>query len=179
MVKNNAQVHRYHFAPATIEQVRIRLRCRNWREIDVKKVFTYGLQELGLKLVDYNKNFIEDANFGENITGMLKVEASQGNVFDTIYRIDPSPNFLLEDAGSRHVRMRLSTTPNFIGEIWDSKSNQAPQDAGNIGISAQGSNVLYAICTFKFVSDSGGYSSPFSIGTTPYLRGLGLTYSSA
>lgn len=179
VVRNNAQVHRYHFAPATVEQVRIRLRCRNWREIDGKKVFTYGLQELGLKLVDYNKNFTEDGNFGENITGMLKIEASEGNVFDTIYRIDPSPNFLLEDAGSRHVRMQLSTTPNFIGQIWDSKSNQAPQDAGNIGISAQGSSILYAIFTLKFVSSSGGYRSPFSIGSTPYLRGLGLTYSSA
>lgn len=177
VTRNNAQVHKYHFAPKTIEQVRVRLRCRNWREIDGKKVFTYGLQELGLKLVDYNKNFIEDASFGENITGMLKINAAQGSVFDTIYRIDPQPNFLLEDADSRHVRMILSTTADYIGQIWDSKTNQAPQDAGNVGISAQGASTLYGIFTFKFVNSSGGYSSPFSIGSTPYLRGLGLTYS--
>ena len=142
-------------------------------------MFSYGLQELGLKLVDYNKNWTADANFGANVTGMLKIESAQGSVFATIYRIDPSPNFLLEDSGFRHVRMLLSTTPNHIGQIWDSSTNQAPQDTGNEGISAQGSNVLYAIFTFQFVSDSGGFTSPFSIGTTPYLRGLGLTYSSA
>ncbi|RMG74280.1 MAG: hypothetical protein D6710_01820 [Nitrospirae bacterium] len=173
---NNATAKRFHFSPRNVEQVRIRLRCRNWREINGKKVFTYGLREFGLKLVDYVKAFDPDDTFGKNPTAIVEIKAPRDHTFNSIYRIDPEPNFLLEDVNSRHVRLRLSTTPDFSGIIWDSANDIPPQLTISNPLNAQSASTLYAIYTFKYVESSGGYNSPFSIGTSPYARGLGLTY---
>jgi hypothetical protein len=173
----NASASRYHFSPRSVEQVRVRLRSRNWREINGKKVFTYGLQETGLKLVDYDKSTKQGGIYGEEITAIIQIAAPSGHLLGNIYRIDPTPNFFLEDNDKRHVRLRLSTTPDFAGIIWDSEINIAPQDAGNVGVSAQSASMLYAIYTLKFVESTGGFSSPYQIGCSPYARGLGLSFS--
>lgn len=174
--ENNIQSKRYHFSPRNVEQVRIRLRSRNWREIDGKKVFVYGLRELGLKLVDYKKDYTAIDSFGQNFTAVIKIDAPVNQVFDTLYRIDPSPNFLSEDSNSRHVRLRLSTSTDFSGVFWDSAVNIPPQLGVSTGVTMGGTSIIYAIYTFKFVETSGGFNSPFVIGTTPIATGLGLVY---
>jgi hypothetical protein len=173
---NNATAIRYHFSPRDVEQIKIRLRCRNWREINGKKVFVYGLQEVGLKLVDYNKTNNSDETFGNNITAIVKIDSPTGHVFNTLYRVDSFPDFYLEDAANRHVRLRLSTTPDFTGTVWDSAQNILPQHGTTIGVSLGSTSTLYAIYTLKFVTSSGGYQSPFPVGTTPVIKGLGLLF---
>ena len=175
---NNMTSSRYHFSPRDVEQVRIRLRCRNWREIDGKKVFVYGLQEVGLKLVDYSKTTTSDDSFGQAITAVVKIDAPREHAFADLYRIDPIPNFFLEDANNRHVRLRLSTTADLTGVLWDSTTHQLPQQLGVNGrISLNGSQTIYAIYTLQFVKSSGGFQSPFPVGTTPTAKGLGLVYT--
>ena len=174
---NNVRATRFHFSPRNVQQVRIRLRCRNWREIDGKKVFMYGLRELGLKLVDYKKDFSTSDVFGENYTAVVKIDAPDSHVFNRLYRIDPKPNFLLEDADSRHIRLRLSTTPDFSGIFWDSAVNNTPQQGTSTGISMQGGTSIYGIYTFKFVDSTGGFNSPYRVGATPWVKGLGLLFS--
>jgi hypothetical protein len=173
---NNIFATRYHFSPRSVEQVRIRLRSRNWREINGKKVFTYGLRELGLKLADYNKTYTDADGFGQNVTAIIKVDAPTNSSFDVLYRVDPAPNFLLEDIDKRHIRLRLSTTEDFTGVFWDSSVNTPPQLGVSTGIDLNGATALYAIYTLKFVDSTGGFQTPFNVGTTPYARGLGLLY---
>jgi len=175
---NNAVATRYHFSPRDVEQIKIRLRSRNWREIDGKKVFIYGMQELGLKLVDYDKTLSADQSFGQAITAIVKIDAPTGFGFANLYRIDPNPNFFLEDASNRHVRLRLSTTPDFTRVLWDSSANQLPQQLGVGGvISMNGASSIYAIYTLQYIKSSGGYQSPFPVGTTPTAKGLGLAFT--
>lgn len=174
---NNFQANRYHFSPRDVEQIRIRLRSRNWRDINGKKVFMYGLQELALKLVDYNKTSIVDSNFSDAITAVVKIDAPNSHVFNTLFRLDVFPDFFLEDAGNRHVRLRLSKTPDFSNIIWDSNLHVLPQHNANGGTSLGGASSLYAIFTLQFVKSSGGYLSPFPVGTSPVIKGLGIFFS--
>jgi len=178
IASQNTVSTRYHFSPRDVEQVRIRLRTRNWREINGKKVFIYGVQELGLQLVDYSKTTSDDQVFGDSITAVVKISSPRNHAFNSIYRIDPWPNFFLEDASSRHIRLRLSKTPDLNNVFWDSKVNQLPQNLGSAGqINTGASSNIYAIYTLKFVSNSGGYQSPFPVGTTPVIKSLGLTFT--
>lgn len=174
---NNAISTRFHFSPRNVDQIRVRLRCRNWREIRGQKVFTYGLRELGLKLVDYKKSHIVPDAFGDNYTAVVAIDAPVDHVFSTLYRVDPKPNFLLEDSDLRHIRLRLSTTQDFSGVFWDSSVNIAPQLGVISGVAMGSTATVYAIYTFKFVDSSGGYNSPFYVGATPWARGLGLVYA--
>ena len=174
--ENNVPAKRYHFSPRNVEQIRITIRSRNWREMDGKKVFLYGLRELGLKLVDYKKDYTAIDSFGQNFTTVVKIDAPDRHVFSTLYRIDPTPNFLSEDANSRHIRLRLSTTADFSGVFWDSSVDIPPQVGVSTGVAMGGASSIFAIYTFKFIESSGGFSSPYPIGTTPTANGLGLVY---
>ena len=173
---DNLTSRRYHFPSTTIDQIRIRLRQRNWVEENGKKVFYYGLQELGLKLIDYDKTYIAGASFGSNNSFVVAIKAPDNHLFTSIQRIDPDPNFLLEDPSSRHVHLKLGTQENLdTGLIYDSDINYTPQElAEPIVLSV---NTIYAFFELNFVSSSGGLSSPYAIGTTPYVKGLGLSFT--
>jgi hypothetical protein len=174
---DNSTASRYHFATKTVDQIKIRLRQRNWVEENGKKVFYYGLQELGLKFIDYDKNFILNNTFGANNSFVIEIPAPEGYGFNAIYRIDPSPNFLLEDINKRHLHVKISTSSDFSsGVIWNSDTTSAPQ-LTTTPISALGATRLYAYVELNYVNDSGGILSPFEVGTTPFFKGLGLTYT--
>jgi hypothetical protein len=173
----NSHATRYHFAPKTVDKIKIRLRQRNWIEEDGKKVFYYGLQELGLKYIDYDKTSGLLNTLGQNNSFTIRIKAPTGYAFNMLYRIDPSPNFLQEDMTKRHLHIRLNTTNDFyLGTIWNSDENYPPQQT-TTPINALGTTELYAFVQMNFVSDSGGVLSPFEVGTTPYFKGLGLSYT--
>ena len=175
---NNMIAKRYHFTPRNIAQIRIRIRCRNWREINGKKVFTYGLQELGAKHIDYVKEFVDGDAFGDNVTHIVKIDPPTNHRFNKIFRIDPKPFFIDEDINSRHVRLRLSTTPDFSGVFWDSNIHTPPQTSVTSGISTGSALAVYALYTLKYVSSTAStLSSVFSAGTTSYQKSLGLVFS--
>jgi hypothetical protein len=153
------------------------LRQRNWVEENGKKVFYYGLQELGLKFIDYDKNFTLNNTFGANNSFVMEIPAPDGHGFNAIYRIDPSPNFLLEDVNKRHLHIKISTSSDFSsGVIWNSDTTSAPQ-LTTTPLNAFGATKLYAYVELNYVSDSGGILSPFEVGTTPFFKGLGLSYT--
>ena len=170
----NAVAKRWHFPPRSVEQVRVVLRSRNWREINGKKVFTIGLQEFGMKLIEYQKEYLSSDLFGENATAVIKIDAPNSHVFTRLYRLDPTPNFFNEDVDKRHVRLRLSRTPDLTTVFFDSSLNELPQLSTSNGIAVGASESIYAIYTLKFVESSGGINSPYLVGTTPYLNGLGM-----
>lgn len=173
---DNLVSRRYHFPSTVVDQIKVRFRQRNWIEENGKKVFYYGLQELGLKLVDYDKQFTPGGSFGTNNSFIIAIPAPQGTLFKNLYSIDPSPNFLLEDSNKRHIHIRLCGSLDFSNNVlWDSDTSYPPQSTST-SISAN-VDTVYAFIQMNFVNSSGGVSSPFPIGTTPYLWGLGLTYS--
>lgn len=173
---DNFVARRYHFPSTVVDQIRIRFRQRNWIEENGKKVFYYGLQELGLKLVDYDKQFTPGASFGTNNSFIVAIPAPQGTIFRNISSILPSPNFFTEDFSKRHIHIRLCNSLDFSnGIIWDSDSNVPPQQsAASIPANTE---ILYAFIQMNYVKESGGVLSPFAIGTTPYLNGIGLSYT--
>jgi len=174
---DNATATRYHFASKSVDQIKIRLRQRNWVEENGKKVFYYGLQELGLKFIDYDKNFTPNGTFGANNSFIMEISAPEGYGFNTVYRIDSAPNFFLEDFNKRHIHVKLNTSTDFsVGTLWNSDTTYPPQQT-NVFISAFGARKLYAFVELNYVNDSGGVLSPFEVGTTPYFRGLGLAYT--
>lgn len=173
---DNLVARRYHFASTTVDQIKIRFRQRNWVEENGKKVFYYGLQECGLKLVDYDKQFTPGGNFGTNNSFIVAIPAPQGTLFRTIHSIDPTPNFLLEDFSKRHVHIRLCGSLDFSNNVlWDSDTNYPPQQVAS-PISAN-TSTLYAFVQMNFVSTSGGSIPIFPVGTTPYLNGIGITFT--
>jgi hypothetical protein len=174
---DNSTAARYHFASKSVDQIKIRLRQRNWVEENGKKVFYYGLQELALKFIDYDKNYVVGNTFGANNSFVLKIQAPQGYGFENIYRIDPNPNFLNEDMAKRHIHVKINTSEDFsVGSIWNSDTTYPPQQVST-PIAAYGASTLYAFVQMNYVSENGGVLSPFEVGTTPYFRGLGLTYT--
>lgn len=173
---NNTAYRRYHFPVQRVERVKIRLRQRNWVEEDGKKVFYYGLQELALKLVDYDKSWSPSAEFGKNHTFVVRIDAPTDYSFLNLNRIAPKPNFLLEDPGKRHVRLRIGTDEDFGNFLWDSDSNTEPQKSGSI-ISLGLSTVIYASFELHFVDSTGGSLSPYPVGVTPWVNGLGLSFT--
>ena len=176
---DNLTVRRYHFAPKGVDQVKIRIRQRNWVEENGKKVFSYGLQELGLKLVDYDKTYESEAvGFGENNSFIIAIPSVVGYQFRDLFSISSKPNFFAEDFSKRHIHLRLCRSLDYSNDvIWDSDSDLLPQDT-NQGISIN-SETIYGFVQLNFVKETGGVSSPFPVGTTPYLKGLGLSYTVA
>jgi len=173
---DNLVSRRYHFPATVVDQIKIRFRQRNWVEENGKKVFYYGLQECGLKLVDYDKQFTPGASFGTNNSFIVSIPSPQGTTFSNIYSIDPSPNFLLEDFSNRHIHIRLCGSLDYNNNVlWDSDSNYPPQQT-TAPISANSSN-LYAFIQMNFVNSSGGILSPYPVNTTPYLRAIGLAFT--
>lgn len=172
---DNAVTSRWYFPVVNVNRIKLRLRQRNWVEEDGKKVFYYGLQELGLKLIEFDKTYKAGASLGENNSAIVKIDAPAGYVFRDLYRIDPKPDFLAEDAGSRHVHLKLSTDSTFNAVKWDSDQDIPPQSAATtLNIN---SAELYALIEMNWVDSTGGSLSPYPVGTTPYLEGIGLSYT--
>lgn len=176
---DNITTRRYHFAPKGVDQVKIRLRQRNWVEENGKKVFVYGLQELGLKLVDYDKTYQPEAvGFGENNSFIIAIPAVPGLQFQDLYRVTSKPNFFAEDFSKRHIHLRLCRSLDYSNDvIWDSDTDLLPQDT-NQGLSVN-SETIYGFVQLNFVKETGGVASPFAVGTTPYLKGIGLSYTTS
>lgn len=173
---DNLVARRYHFSSTTVDQVKIRLRQRNWVEENGKKVFYYGLQELGLKLVDYDKSFTPGAVFGTNNSFIVAIPAPQGTIFRSIYNLTAAPNFLAEDFSKRHVHLRLCGSTDFNNNIlWDSDSEVPPQLSSSPIVA--NTNTIYAFVQMNYVSSTGGVLSPYPVGCTPWLWGIGLSYT--
>lgn len=173
--EDNLVARRYHFPSAVVDKVKVRLRQRNWVEENGKKVFYYGLQELGLKLVDYDKQYSPGASFGTNNSFIISIPAPQGTIFRSLYNITAKPDFLAEDFNKRHIHVRICGSLDFNNSIiWDSDTMAPPQQTGTPLPTSV--TTLYAFVQLNYVSSSGGILSPFLVGTTPYLWGLGLSY---
>ena len=162
---------RFHFAPTTVNKLRLQITQRRWVEEDGKKVFYYGLQEVGLKHVTYDKSYVAGADFGVNNTLVLKLSPPAGYYYDRLVRIDLDPP-CLEDT-NKYVRLQLATSlAGTPAVVWDSSIDSLPQRLADPPTLPSATD-LYAIFELHYVD---GTSATFTSDTTPYINGLGLTY---
>lgn len=169
-----ARYLRYFFPAQTVAQIRVRFRQRNHRPVNGRKVFRYGLEELGLQLVDWDKTWDASAAVADNHAMVHVVEAPTGHKFTSLDGFWTTPDFNLEDAGLRHMHFKVAVDANGDTVIWDSDVNALPQDTQILVTGER--TTLYIISTLNWIASSGGSDSPFQVGTTPYLNTIGLRY---
>lgn len=186
---NGAGFKKFIFPPTDIDQVRVRLRCRNFVEEDNKKIFRFGLQELGLFLVDYEKStsslefsdWVSKAD-AENISCVYKIDAPKGHAFRALHRFDSSPDILLENDISRHIVFRVYDGNPITGtatEIWNSNLTYPQNQPDSIGgVLVNGTTpTFYVVATMRYISGSTGSSGPFKSNTSPYLNSFSMEVS--
>jgi hypothetical protein len=187
---NNATQKKYIFTPQDIDQVRVRLRTRNFLEENGKKIFRLGLQELGLFLVDFEKSgagnsFSQWSNQtdAENISMVHTIEAPDDCVFKAIHSFKSTPDITLEDDSNRHVVFRIydgDPVTSAGNELWNSNQTYPQNQPDSVGaqITVGGNvNKLYVVTSMRFVDSSGGSSGPFYGNTSPYIESFALEAS--
>lgn len=187
---NNAQQMKYVFPAQDIDQVRVRLRTRNFVEEDGKKIFRLGLQELGLFLVDFEKSSASLSFTAwtaladeDNISMVHRLDAPSGFFFTAIHHFQSSPDITLENDLNRHVTFRIYNGDPAVGagsQIWSSNDTYPQSQPDSVGsqLSLAGSaSSLYVVTNMRFVETSGGVNSPFPANTSPYLNGFSMEVS--
>jgi len=170
----NAGPQRWYFPATQVQQIRLRVRQRDWVEENGRKVFYVGAQEVGLYLVDWDKTWDSAGADTANHSFTTRFDAPDGFAFKTLHLFRSSPDFSLEDGGSRHLHFRVATDEDFTDIRWNSDTDSTPAATAN-GISLGGTvTSIYVLTVMNWVSTSGGLSSPFAIGTTPWVKGLGM-----
>jgi hypothetical protein len=187
---NNAREQYYLFPAQDVDQVKIRLRQRHFIEEDGKKVFRYGLQEVGLMLVDFEKTNATTAfdawsqqTNAETVAMAHRLDAPAGSFFTAVHNFSSTPDFTLEDAANRHVIYRIYNDNPVNGsgtEIWNSNQTLPQDQPSSVGSQlAIAGNVtsLYIVTSLRFVETAGGANSPYKANTAPYVKGFTLEYS--
>jgi len=189
---NNATQRKFIFPEQDIDQVRIRLRTRNFVEEDGKKIFRLGLQELGLFLVDFEKSSAALAfaswtaqGDADNISMVHKIDAPAGSVFRAVHDFRSVPDITLETDTNRHVIFRIFNGDPLTGagqELWNSNQTYPQNQPDSVGaqITIAGSvSSLYIVTNMRFVESSGGVSSPFKTNTSPYIDNFSIEFSAS
>jgi hypothetical protein len=189
---NNSRELMYVFQPQDIDQVRIKIRQRNFVLENGKKVFRYGLQELGLALMDFEKQTSRlDLNewIGQsdvnNISFINEVKAPTNFFFTAVHYFSSDPNIELEEAGDRHVLYRIydsDPSTSSAMELWNSNEpfpqNMSPSVGQQITLAGTVTS-LFVVTSLRYVHTSGGINSPYPTNTAPYVKGFNLEYSVA
>lgn len=131
---------RGHFTPLAVQRLKLRLRQRNFVERNGFKVFVYGLQEVGLLLVDFDD---DDTNLTasdpkQDKAVVMRFDSPDGFYFDEITGIWTDP-----DAGDDLV-LALYSDFALSDKRWDSNS-PFPQSENAISLPAQTSSVYLAV----------------------------------
>lgn len=170
---NGSGKSRWFFPTQDVSVVKVRFRQRNWREESGKKVFEYGLQELGIQLVEWDKTFdAAAAQLKDNHTFVRRIKPVTGMRFSKLYGFYSDPLFTKEPSNNRHLHFVVATDPDGDNVIWNSDLMSAPQ-ALTTPLELGSATELYVITTLNWVvSASGG--SPFQAGCPPFLTGFGV-----
>jgi len=169
----------------TIVAMRIQLRQRNWQELGNQKVFTYGLQELNVKLEEFstvNSQYSPDLSQTNHL--IYRVDAPRNTKFKNVTGIYINPLLNLETTTkeSNHVIVYLSKGPNIDNPqniIWRSYNSQLPQNSTSaIDLSLPlDQTYYYVIVLMKYVFTLKSSNSPFFPGSTPVLENMRMSHS--
>lgn len=153
---------RGHFKPLGIQRLKLRLRQRNFVERNGFKVFTYGLQDVGLLLVDFDN---DDTNLTassphQDKAVVVRFDAPEGYDFDKITGIWTDP------VVSDDLVLAVYSDFALSNRLWTSTSS-LPQDGSDITVPASTSSV--------YVSVGMGYDQANDVA--PILKDMSLRYT--
>jgi hypothetical protein len=164
---------RWFFPTRDVAKVKVRLRQRNWHEENGKKVFEYGLQELGIQLVEWDRTYDAAASqLGDNHTFVTKLLPPSGMLFTRLYGFYSDPMFTLEAANNRHLHFVLAKDAEGTEVVWHSDLNPTPQSLGT-PVDLGNVEELYLITVLNW-AESVSVGSPFLAGCTPFVNGFGI-----
>jgi len=187
---NNSSEKRFIFPAVEVQQVKVRLRQRNFLLEEGKKIFRYGMQELSLRLVEFEKSS-SSLSFSawssqadsDNIAMVHKIDAPMNTIFTALNHFSSDPDFSLEEAGSRHIMYRIYDSDPVAGaanELWNSNQtlpqNQSSTVGSHIAIGGH-TRTIHVATSFRFIQDSGGVNSPYKTLTSPFVEGFTLEFS--
>lgn len=176
VLTNNIGDKRWFFTSQSVSQIRVTIRCRNWYEENGKKVFAYGLQELGLQLVEFDKTFDSTSSVSVNNSYLTEFECPQGFTFSGLHAFATKPDFTQESLENRHVHFKICGNADGTDVKWDSDSNVLPQTLVQ-PLSLGGVAKVYVVTTLNYCSSVDAVSPLFPINTTPYIENIGIQYS--
>lgn len=171
--KLGAGKSRWFFPSQNVAKVKIRMRQRNWTEENGRKVFEYGLQELGVQLVEWDKTYDANASqLTDNHTFVRRIVPEPGMLLNKLYGFYSTPNYLLEPAGNRHVHFTLARDRNGSSVIWNSDQSPSPQSMSSpieLGLLDE----VFVIVTMNWCVDVDS-GSPFQASCPPFVEGFGI-----
>jgi len=172
-IRDNEKDSRYFISTQSVQRVKIRLRQRNWYEENGRKVFTYGLQELGLQLAEFDKTYSGSASISSNHSYITKFTCPVGYKFKGLHMFTTAPDYKL-DKSNMHFKVALNSDGTDVK--WDSDINSSPQSLVQpIDLGAV-SRYIYVVTTLNYVETADPASNFFN-STTPVLNSIGLQYS--
>jgi len=160
---NGAKALRYHFAPTSITKLRVKLRQRHGNERDGFKVFTYGLQELDLALVEMDKT--NDPSILNNNAIVWTLDAPANKSFNKITDFLSDPAW---DTGGlpTGVFFQVFTDAGLTNKIWDSSVDPHPRVTP---VTVSGTiSTLYVVIALKYQTTT---------QVSPVLEKAGLSYT--
>lgn len=174
--KDGAGKTRWFFPTQNVAKVKVRMRQRNWTEENGRKVFEYGLQELGVQLVEWDKTYDAAASqLSDNHAFVVKLVPEPGMRLQKLYGFYTEPNYLLEPAGNRHLHFTLARDAAGSNVIWNSDQSPSPQSLSS-PLDLGSLDEVYVIVTLNWcVSVDSG--SPFQAGCPPFVEGFGIDVS--
>ena len=174
-VQDNAKDSRYFISTQSVQRLHIRLRQRNWYEENGRKVFSYGLQELGLQLMEFDKTYSATASLQDNHTFTTKFTCPEGYYFKGLHMVNSYPDY---NANKDNIHLKVATSSDGVNFNikWDSDVNTAPENLVQ-PIDLGGSTTdIYVISTLNYITDTDPIGAFFA-NTTPVLESIGLQYS--
>lgn len=173
---NNCPDKRWFFTSQSVQQVRVTIRSRNWFEENGKKVFRYGLQELGLQLVEFDKTYDATASASANNSFVTEFKCPEGYNFAGLHAFATNPDFTKESLDNRHMHFKICGNADGTDVKWDSDSNVLPQTLVQ-PIALGGGTSIYVVTTLNFCETVDSVSPLFPVNTTPFLESIGIQYS--
>lgn len=170
---DNARDTRFFISTQSVQRIRIRLRQRNWYEENGRKVFSYGLQELGLQLSEFDKTYSATAALGDNHTFITKFTCPTDKSFKGLHIFETTPDYTKD---INNMRFKVATTNDGNNIKWDSSVNSSPQSLVQPIDLGGSSSELYVITTLNYI-ETAPVGSSFYSGTTPVLNSIGIQYS--
>jgi len=171
--KDNAKDSRYFISTQSVQRLHIRLRQRNWYEENGRKVFSYGLQELGLQLVEFDKTYSASANLSNNHTFVTKFTCPEGYRFKGLHMFNTSPNYI---ANKNNMHFKVALGSDGTNTKWDSDINTPPENLVQPIDLGGSSTEIYVISTLNYIKETDPIGAFFA-NTTPVLESIGLQYS--
>ena len=172
-IQDNAKDSRYFISTQSVQRIHIRLRQRNWYEENGRKVFSYGLQELGLQLVEFDKTYSASAALADNHTFVTKFTCPEGYRFKGLHMFNTSPNYI---ANKNNMHFKVAMNSDGTNVKWDSDINTSPENLVQPIDLGGSSTEIYVISTLNYIAETDPIGAFFA-NTTPVLESIGLQYS--